>query len=123
MSGFQWAGLILTALLAIGSAMGLLRRRSLMALIWFALWTTACIAFAWPDLTVRAAHLLGIGRGADLVFYCAIVAMLIGFFLVYQRLYRIEQHITRLTRAMALEHPKRPPLSPPHRSPPASSAD
>jgi small membrane protein len=46
--------------------------------------------------------LLGIGRGADLVFYCGILAMLVGFLLFYIRYRRVEEEITLLVRHIAL---------------------
>ena len=61
---------------------------------------------------------LGIARGADLVFYCAILAMFIGFFMVYVRLRRLETTLTKLTRHLALQNPL-----PPNGNPSARTAD
>lgn len=72
------------------------------AFAWCALWIVASIAILRPSITVGIAHFLGIGRGADLVFYCGILGMLVGFFLVYVRMKRLESQITRLVRAIAI---------------------
>ena len=64
---------------------------------------TATIAIAQPETTVAAARLLGITRGADLVFYLAILGMIIGFFAVYLGLRRLEGEITSLVRNIALQ--------------------
>jgi hypothetical protein len=48
------------------------------------------------------AHLLGIGRGADLVSYCGIVAMLVGFWMVYIRLLRLRREVTLTVRRLAI---------------------
>jgi hypothetical protein len=72
------------------------------AFAWSALWIVAAIAILRPSITVAVAHFLGIGRGADLVFYCGILGMLLGFFAVYVRLKRLEQQVTTLVRAIAI---------------------
>src|SRR5262249_11335802 len=55
-----------------------------------------------PDAATRAANLLGIGRGADLVFYFTTLAVLGCYYLILsiERTMRIE--ITELPRAIAL---------------------
>ena len=80
------------------------RRESLLAAL-VCLATT--IATAWPQTTVRAANALGIGRGADLVFYCAVVVMMIGFWMVYIRLRHLRREITLLVRHMAIAEAER----------------
>ncbi len=60
-----------------------------------------------PDLTVRMANALGIGRGADLIFYCAVVAMLIGFWMTYIRLRHLRREITLLVRRLAIMEAER----------------
>ena len=72
------------------------------AFAWCALWIAAAVAIAWPSITLTVAQFLGIGRGADLVFYCGILGMFIGFFAVYVRIKRLESEITRLVRTIAI---------------------
>ena len=71
-------------------------------LAWFLLWSSAALAVAFPDLTVLVARMLGIARGADLVFYCAILGMFVGFFAVYVKLRRLERTLTLIVRHIAL---------------------
>jgi len=51
--------------------------------------------------------------GADLVLYLAVVSMAIGFFLVFVRLRRIEENLTKLVRTVAMNTPAEPPAAPP----------
>ncbi len=71
--------------------------------LWSMLWIVSGIAIAWPRLTVIVAGVLGIGRGADLVFYCAVVVMMIGFLMVYARLRRLRRQLTLIVRHLAIE--------------------
>lgn len=77
------------------------------AFAWSAVWIAAAAAILRPSITVAVAHFLGIGRGADLVFYCAILGMMFGFFAVYIRIKRLEGEITRLVRAIAIRDAER----------------
>src|SRR5688572_29342815 len=65
---------------------------------WIGLWVAVAIAIAFPQSTVVVARALGIARGADLVFYCAILGMLVGFFLIYVRLRRIDRNISLIVQ-------------------------
>jgi hypothetical protein len=91
--------LLLLATVAAAGGRGINRRA---ASAWSVLWIAAGAAIARPSLTMTVAHFLGIGRGADLVFYCAILAMLIGFFVVYVRMKRLDRQITILVRHAAI---------------------
>ena len=62
-------------------------------------------AVAWPDLTTRAANLVGVGRGTDLVLYLAVLAFSFLSMALYQRIARLESNITQLTRELALTTP------------------
>jgi small membrane protein len=70
--------------------------------LWLALWCSAALALLRPDLTQRVAGAVGIRRGADLVFYCAVLAMLGGFFVVSLRLRQHSRELTLLVRHLAL---------------------
>jgi hypothetical protein len=50
---------------------------------------------------------LGIGRGADLVFYSAVLAGLGACLYFYNRYRRLEILVTELVRRDAMEHPQR----------------
>lgn len=66
------------------------------------IWSAATIAIALPGLTIRVAKMLGIGRGADLVFYLAILGGVSVCFYFYQRSRRLENLITELVRREAV---------------------
>ena len=72
-------------------------------LFWVLVWLGTASIIIVPEATSFVAHLLGIGRGADLIIY---LSLLISFYLIF-RLYvalaRLEQAITALVRAIALE--------------------
>ena len=104
MNIFQILGVsLLVALIAVTAAAALRRRMAWgPALFWIALWVAGGIAIADPQITVVVARFLGIDRGADLVFYCGILAMFAGFFFTYVMLRRIDGNITRLVRQIAI---------------------
>jgi len=83
-------------------------------LIWAFVWLATGVAIARPNLTVHVADFLGIGRGADLVLYCAVIVMLIGFFMVYARLRRLRRDLTLLSRHLAIRDAA--PTAPPDRA-------
>ena len=66
------------------------------------IWFCAAVAILQPELTVRVAKALGIGRGADLVLYCSVVAMMVGFMMMYVRLQRLQRELTVVVRHLAL---------------------
>jgi hypothetical protein len=112
MNGFQVLALgsllvvlLLTLLAAVKS--WVTRREALLVTIIAA---SAAAATAWPDeVTVPIAHKLGIGRGADLVFYCAVVVMVVGFWMTYIRLRLLRRQITLLVRQLAIQEAQRDP--------------
>jgi hypothetical protein len=79
-----------------------LRWRAGVAALWLVLWLAAAVAVAVPQTTTAVAHLLGIQRGADFVFYCSVLGSAVGFFLVYVRLRLLNRQITLLVRELAL---------------------
>ena len=91
-------GLLALSLLAM--ARGWATRRE--GLAWAFVWLCADIAIARPNLTTLVARTIGIRRGADLVLYCAVIVMLMGFFMVYARLRRLRRDLTVLTRHLAI---------------------
>jgi len=104
LNAFQILLLVALGLLQVGIIMamvsGWVTRRDGSA--WGSLILLAGIATLWPKLTGRVAGALGIGRGADLVFYCAVVVMMIGFWLTYMRLRHLRRELTLLVRHIAL---------------------
>jgi len=80
------------------------RRMSLLDfLFWGLVWMVTALIILFPEATSLLAHLLGIGRGADLIMY---ISLLISFYLIfrlYMALARLEHAITALVRAIALD--------------------
>jgi hypothetical protein len=118
---FQIALLVVVAILFCGSVIALIKgwagRRE--GLIWTAIWLAAGVAILWPNATSKIAQALGIGRGADLIFYSAVVVMLIGFWAIYVRLRQVRKDVTLLVRHLALlEGEKLPSARPGERPPP-----
>lgn len=71
-------------------------------LFWTAVWLAAGYLILNPLLTTRIAGWLGIGRGADLLLYIAILAGLAGSFYFYVRHRRLEVVVTEIIRREAL---------------------
>jgi hypothetical protein len=73
-------------------------------------WTALALGGIWtilnPRLTASLAAGLGIGRGADLVFYTAIVSSLFGFYACYTHFKRMESRFTKLIRELAIQGQK-----------------
>jgi hypothetical protein len=77
-------------------------------LFWISAWTGTAAVITFPDATSFVAYLLGIGRGADLIIYAS---LLVSFYLilrVHLTLARLEQEITEIVRAIALERLREP---------------
>lgn len=67
------------------------------------------IYFVWePDKANALAGAIGVGRGADLLFYLWVVITLALILFMYFKIQRLAHRLTQLTRAMALSHPKLP---------------
>jgi hypothetical protein len=61
-----------------------------------------------PELTGSIAHTLGVGRGADLMFYLFSLACIYAFLIMYVRYRELRRDLTKLTRSIAIEHALRP---------------
>lgn len=88
---------------------------------WSALWLAAGGAVLFPGLVSAMAKGVGIGRGADLLLYCAVVVMMIGFLMIYVRLRRLRREITLLVRHLAIRDAVRGTDAPPTVPRPASA--
>jgi len=75
-----------------------------------------CFAGAWiiavlaPDALTRAANLVGVGRGTDLVLYVLAVAFVFNAIAQAQHVRRLSERLDALTRALAL-HTAEPPVA------------
>jgi small membrane protein len=68
----------------------------------FLLIVAGAVAVVFPDITQDAADLVGVGRGADLVTYMAIVAVLFVLLHYYTKFVELQRQVTELTRELAI---------------------
>lgn len=72
-------------------------------ILWLLFWTAASGVVLWPDATFYFSKKMGIGRGADLIVYLALVLL---FFLVFRLMLKVEKQkreITILARLVSLK--------------------
>lgn len=69
---------------------------------------TGIIFFFYPELTNQLAHFLGVGRGADLIFYLSILGFGYLFMLLYARIRKLEGQITSIVRKQSLDSLNKP---------------
>lgn len=74
--------------------------------MWLIFWIAVGVAFATPESLTYIANLLGIGRGADLVLYVAVLVVFYLMFRVFVRIEKIEKDITKVVRRDAIEEHK-----------------
>ena len=122
MTLFQLIAFPIALALGLRSALRLLRgeRYRLRGVFATLLWTAAAFTILIPNATTRIAHLLGIGRGTDLVTYLVALGFLWSWFYFHQKITRTARHVTELSRALAVERALQqyPPFqsTPPRRS-------
>ena len=100
--------IIIGALIVIALYVGTKRLSGIQisAVIAFTLLGTAVVIF--PVLSTNVAHVLGIGRGTDLVFYFAVLGGLFAFSNFYFRLRRNEEALAVLARRIAIDRAESP---------------
>jgi hypothetical protein len=59
-----------------------------------------------PDFTTKISTFLGVGRGADLLFYTAIIAFSYLIMLLYSKIKKLESQLTDLLRDQAIAEAK-----------------
>lgn len=98
-------GLIIFVALAYFSR---LRSRLFDRVLVSALIVVGLVMVAAPNSTSVAAHWLGVGRGADLLTYFAIIAIAFSLTMLYSGQRKLEAQITELARAIALQNARIP---------------
>jgi hypothetical protein len=63
----------------------------------------AMVSILSPTWVTRVAHLVGVGRGTDLLLYAMIIAFLGDTATSYRRFRLMERRLTELTRQIALD--------------------
>ncbi len=56
-----------------------------------------------PELTNNIAHMIGVGRGADLVFYICILLFWYVLLRLYARIRKLEEIVTEMVRQSAVD--------------------
>ncbi len=72
-------------------------------LLWLFLWAGAAVVILFPNSTAVVAHLIGIGRGADLVLYLGAILILYLIFRMFVRLEQMDRNMTKIVRALSLQ--------------------
>ena len=76
--------------------------RAFRRLAFIGLGVATVVAIVFPDLLTAVAHLIGIGRGADLVSYLVAIGLLFFSLSTYLKFGEMDRRITLLTRHIAL---------------------
>ncbi|HEX4452151.1 MAG TPA: DUF2304 domain-containing protein [Kofleriaceae bacterium] len=106
--------LLLIGLAAIGWFVFLRRNRLPLHIVTvFALLAVAAVAVVSPDLTQRAAELVGVGRGTDLVLYLSVVSMSFILIHYYSKFVELQRKLTDMTREVAILRAELERVAPP----------
>ncbi len=70
---------------------------------WTLFWMVVVVLVFLPNTTQMVANILGVGRGADLVVYLAIVVLFYLQFKLFVKIESVEQEISTLVRKIALD--------------------
>ena len=89
----------------IGSRKSLSRLQFLFVILFF---LAGAISVVFNDLTMKAAALFGVGRGADLLLYFAVLCGVLVAANFYFRFKENERVLTEIVRQMAIQSPLRP---------------
>jgi small membrane protein len=95
------AGVVIIAVVFVRSQHGV-RIQASKRVAFFLFLVLNVYAVARPDDVTRVAHLLGVGRGTDLLLYALIVAFVFAMLATYLRINEDEQRVTQLARAVAI---------------------
>lgn len=74
------------------------------AILIFLLMATGLVFVFFPDLSTRVAHFIGVGRGADMIFYVSILFLAFLIMKLYVRTRRLEQMLTKMVRDESLKN-------------------
>ncbi len=88
-----------------------LKKKLLDLVLLLALIVAALIFIIWPDLTTALAQKLGVGRGADLVFYLSILIFWFVVLKLYARIRQLEKSFTQIIREDAIKKASTPSVN------------
>jgi len=81
-----------------------LKKRLLDIILLFSMIAAATVFVLWPNVTNVIANTLGVGRGADLIFYLSILIFWFVALKLYARIRKLEQLFTQIIREDALKN-------------------
>jgi small membrane protein len=100
---------LVTLLLALAAyALSQRAKAPLVALLMLAVVVVGIGLVLFPEAATHVAHAVGVGRGADLVFYVFLVIALAAIFNLHLQMRRNGEVTTELARAIALLSARRP---------------
>ena len=79
-----------------------LKKRALDIMLLAGMFGCAVVLVLWPDITTSIATRLGVGRGADLVFYISILIFWFIILKLFARIRKLEHALTEIIRQDAL---------------------
>ncbi|MBA3817527.1 MAG: DUF2304 domain-containing protein [Deltaproteobacteria bacterium] len=95
--------LLLLGLASIGWFIFLKRNRlPLHIMTVFGLLAAGAVAVVFPEITNDVANFVGVGRGADLITYIAIVSVMFVLIHYYSKFVDLQSKVTQLTRELAI---------------------
>ena len=100
--------LALIVIAMLGLYFSRLRSGVLDRLVVFVFGVLGIVMVAVPDMTTRVANQVGVGRGADLFIYLALLGFAFIGMLLYSKLRDLEATITHLARTVAIDRVKPP---------------
>jgi len=83
----------------------------------FGLLAAGAVAVLFPETTQDAADLVGVGRGADLITYIAIVAVMFVLLHYYTKFVDLQRQVTEVTRELAILRAEVDRIAPPAKPP------
>lgn len=80
-------------------------QKAVMTVLLLVLFGSLAIIFILkPELTNALAHKIGVGRGADLIFYCSIMFFWYIILRLYTRIRKLENMMTELIRKQSMNN-------------------
>ena len=102
--------LIFVLVVIVGTYFKRFRSRLFDRVIIFAVFGCALFLVLYPDFATRLAHMIGIGRGVDLVFYLAIPGLAFLVIILFSRMREVNAILTAIIREQALSAASQQPL-------------
>lgn len=71
-------------------------------LLWVVIWSSVVVVVFYPQITDIPANFFGIERGVEFIVAMSILFLFYSTYRIYSKIEKVEQDITKLTRAIAL---------------------